>query len=108
MPQRLVVPPVNQVVLASVTSSYAKMFPEVFPKPPSATTPIPRPSNTTADGEVDSKTDTKSAADGKPNIIGGTLNAQASEQSEQAKQPISREVLLPLRTNFSQQILIVQ
>lgn len=95
MPQRLVVPPVNQVVLASVTSSYAKMFPEVFPKPPSATTSIPRPSNTTADGEVDSKTDTKSAADGKPNIIGGTLNAQASEQSEQTKQPISRGVRLP-------------
>lgn len=96
MPQRIAVPPVNQVVLASITSSYAKLFPEVFPKPPSATTPIARPSNAPAGEEVDSKTDTKSAADGKPNIIGGTLNnAQASEQSEQSKQPISREVLLP-------------
>lgn len=96
MPQRIAVPPVNQVVLASITSSYANMFPEVFPKPPSATTPIPRPSNATADEEVDSKTDTKSTADGKPNIIGGTLNnVQASEQP---KQPISREVLLPYST----------
>lgn len=99
MPQRIAVPPIDQVVLSRVTVSYAKMFPEVFPKSPSATTPIPRPSNTTADGEVDSKTDTKSVADGKPNIIGGTLNnPQASEQSEQSKQPISREVLLPYKT----------
>lgn len=78
MPQRIAVPPVNQVVLASITSSYAKLFPEVFPKPPSATIPIARPSNTTADGEADSKTDTKSTADGKPNIIGGTLNNASS------------------------------
>lgn len=103
IPQGIQIPARDEAVLSTITASYARMFPGAFPKPTSVTTPIARPPNTTADGGAGTGTNsergdrgtTPPLADGQLNIIGGTLDAQASEQSEQAKQPISRGVRLP-------------
>lgn len=79
LPERILAPPIDDVVLSKVTADYARLFPEVFPQAASAgasTTTIPRPGT---DGEVNRET-------------GGTRNrVLASEQ----QQPISRDVLLP-------------
>lgn len=103
MPQRTVVPPIDDVIRSRVTASYAKLFPEVFPKPTSATTSIPRPSNAPADGGAgtgtNSKTGDSSTTEGEPNIIAGTLNRVPTDNedpaSKQTQQANSRGVRLP-------------
>lgn len=104
MPQRIAVPPVEQVVLDRIKASYATMFPGAFPQATSR--PEAPPSEGPADGGVNAGTGSGAndrgitpPADGggEPNIIGGTRTvAPVPEQPpQQSQQPISRDILLP-------------
>lgn len=101
IPQGIQIPSMDEAVLSTIAASYARMFPEVFPKPPSATTPITRPSNATADGGAGTGTNSVTNDKGIPlppaneevKVKAGTrFNPQASKQQQQI---ISRGVQLP-------------
>lgn len=110
MPQRTVVPPVEQVVLDRIKASYATMFPGAFPQAAPTTEAAPRPEALPSGGPADREVDTITGSGtndrgiappadggGEPNIIGGTRTVAPVPVPEQPQQPISRDILLPYR-----------